>query len=172
MNASGSGPVRGDLVRTDLLVLAFALFVAGYALWSELDYARFESDGARVEALIERVEAQGSGRRVRHYLHYAYDYGGKAYRFHDRDDHDRLDELYTATWNAFVAPDPPLAAGKRIGLLVDRAAPERHRPDRARLQLPWLLPLRTGGALLFLTAVGAWMWRRQRSRPAPPSTRR
>jgi hypothetical protein len=46
--------------------------------------------------------------------------------------------------------------------LVDRGAPERHRPDRARLELAWLLHLRTALALVFLGGVAAWLtWSRR-----------
>lgn len=169
-----------QLRRTGYLVAAFAAFVVIVSIHTELDYARFAETAIHTDARIVKIDAIREGKRLRHVLHYEIDHGGKTYPFTDRAGREtKLEELYSGTFNAFTGDDPPLQAGRTIGLLVNPRDVNDHRPDRAKLSLPsalWLAPLL---GVLFLSGVSGFLFYAAReppkagsSAPPPPKTRR
>lgn len=142
--------------RVAWLLVAITIFVTGYMAVREITYLGLAQRALRVEAEIFRIDVRHNGPRIVRTMSYRYEVGGKTYTFDDRSDPDRLEELHTATFNAFTREKPAFVEGTKIGLLVDPAAPQQHRPDRARLELPWLIWLRGVLAVLFLSCVSAF----------------
>lgn len=158
-----------QLRRTGYLVAAFAVFVLIASIVIEIDYHRFSETALRTDARIVKVDAIREGKRFRHVLHYEIDHGGRTHRFSDTAGRDtKLEELYSGTFNAFTGDDPPLQAGRTIGLLVNPQDVSDHRPDRAKVSLPavtWLAPLL---GVLFLSGVSGFLF--WIARELPPRT--
>jgi hypothetical protein len=161
-----------QLRRTGYLIAALAVYLTIYAVYREIDYARFEETAERVDARITRVEAIREGKRYRHILHYAIDLRGRTYEYSDQSGKTtRLEELYTGTFNAFTGDEPPLATGKTFGVLVNPYQPEDHRPDRDKLSLPWALWLVPVLGVSFMSAIAAFLLWVGRQAPASSNAR-
>lgn len=147
-----------QLRRTGYFVASFAVFVLVFSIYREVDYAGFAKTATRSDARIVRIEAIREGKGTRHVLHYELDHRGKTYAYSDTTGGDnKLEELYTGSFNAFTGDDPPLKVGKTFGLLVSPYSPDDHRADRDKLTFPtalWLAPLL---GIVFLSSIAAFL---------------
>jgi hypothetical protein len=150
--------------RIGYLAGFFAVLVAINGVLDERSYARMAETAVRVEARIVRVEQVHVGGRHKptHVVHYEIAHGGNRKTFSDEHGTSKLRDFYLGSPDVFAGPEPQVAVGKTIALLVNPYGLEDHRADRDELPQRWMLWVDkwlSVGLLASISAVSFWLAR-------------
>jgi hypothetical protein len=137
-------PTRPSWARRIGYLSAVAALGFAASWWvDERAYSRMEQTAVRTEARIVNITKMRPhpGRKEIHVVHYEITVGSTRRRFSDEHGTSKLREFHVGSWNGFEGPDPRVAAGKTIAVLVNPADIDDHRADRAHVPHPWMISL-------------------------------